>query len=528
MESDAILETAGVKVDWRSLGLLLILAAGLRLYFSVGIGIADDLAFVAHALEITREKGLNLGTDQTARIMTYLPISLAYLVGGGFGPITTHVYHFICSLLTIVTSFFLGRLLFGMKAGIFSAIFLSFVPLHILFSSSIIPSIPETMWAGLAVWLFCAVEQRWKKNGSRCQYIKLFAVGSLTGISYLCRETGVVLLVVFFTYFGTEMLGRRKEFATCLKHAACVFFGFFFIFAVESVAYFILTKNWLYRWSVVSAAQSVPIEPWSSWDSHLMSLLNITDLGSVTSLGLFENLRDRAWSSLGFMGILILVSLLWFFVRHFKGTKKVVVLWFLVYFLFLSFGSGSLSSYVPIRKFPRYQILFLTSSSVMVGALMAALFRGMVLRGIVFVVGAFLVISSVYYTYFGQLRDKARYQGVKVVQQLIRQHTDPKLPIFMDTESAFLEHLDDHKPRYTYSDIAEFDGKSRGGAYVVTNRRNSDRRFIHTYPELDKPFLHHIPESWVKVAETEIGEWGYIPPGTSPVLFYVPPDQIGF
>jgi len=87
--------------------------------------------------------------------------------------------------MTIATAFFLARRYFGLAAAVGAGLFLAFIPLHIFYSSRTMPSLPETLWGGLGVWLLCSVEDRRLRGASALAPLSYAGVGILIGAAYL-------------------------------------------------------------------------------------------------------------------------------------------------------------------------------------------------------------------------------------------------------------------------------------------------------------------------------------------------------
>jgi hypothetical protein len=496
------------KNEYVALLVILSIAIILRLYFFVGASIEDDLGFTGCAYGLYSGDFNFTTSDQSLRCMVYLPISCLYIISNDMGIISTHAYHLFCSIVTILTVFFLARSLFGFKAAVYSAVFLTFIPIHIIYSSRIMPSLPETAWGGVAILLFVLNIIK-KRNGlsvPSSQFIDTL-VGLLIGMSYLCRETGIILLGVPLFKILIHPQNSFNE----VKNALYIFFGFFLVILIESLVCFSETGDWLYRWHTVKEAQDV-IGP--SWTFYLESLFNIQSINNFKL-----NLLDPHYSPLGFYGIFILISLIIYFPLNYRGPGKIIMMWFFCYFLFLSFGCSKINPYTPIRKFLRYEILFLTPSSVMCGYMLAYLDKKGVRRLFVLIVLTLFIGSSLYYTRYNHERYHTYYKGAKKVYRMIRQYVNPELPIFIDLfECAIFDYWDKYQSIYMYKEKEYFQEKNITGAYVLS-LEDDQGYYWFDYDERIK-----TPSHWIKIGATELDYWEYFHPGFQPVLFYVPPQ----
>jgi hypothetical protein len=501
--------------EYIALLVILSIAIILRLYFFVGASIEDDLGFTGCAYGLYSGEYDYTTSDQSLRCMVYLPISCLYMTFNDMGLISTHFYHFFCSIVTILTSFFLARCLFGFKAAVYSSLFLTFIPLHIIYSSRIMPSLPETAWGGVAIFLFVLNIIK-KRNGfflKSFQHIN-FSVGLLIGIAYLCRETGIILLGIPILYICLEIFSDPKNGYNEVKSVLCIISGFLLVVFVESLICFSETGDLFYRWHIVKKAQNV-VGP--SWTFYFESLLNMQDI-DIKSLNI--HFLDPHFSPLGISGIIIVMSLIIFLLLNYKKPGRIIIIWFLCYFLFLSFGCSKINPYTPIRKFFRYEILFLTPSSIACGYLFARIDKKGIRRILVLIVFMVLLMSSLIYTRFNYERYHAFHKGASSVYSLIRNYVNPSLPIFLDVfECAIFDYWDKYQSVYLYREKNYFKEKNTTGAYVLS-LKDYQGCYWFDYDEKIK-----VPAHWIKIGASELDYWEYFKPGFQPVLFYVPPNN---
>ncbi|MEI6127214.1 MAG: hypothetical protein WCQ99_11750, partial [Pseudomonadota bacterium] len=132
------LKNKGLHFDCMMLVVILSCALALRLYFYVGMGPRDDIAYIglAHALQ-TNNFHLPAPSSEdvfAVRMMTYLPIFISWKLFGISEPATC-AYFILCSLCLIVTGYCLGRVLYGRSEAFIAACLLSLIPMDIVFSS---------------------------------------------------------------------------------------------------------------------------------------------------------------------------------------------------------------------------------------------------------------------------------------------------------------------------------------------------------------------------------------------------------
>jgi len=517
------------RKEWLLFAAVILVALALRLHFFLGASVEDDLGFTGYANQVAHGYWEN-GNDQALRRMTYAPMALAYYLFG-MNVFSTQYYHMTCGLMTIATAFFLARRYFGLAAAVGAGLFLAFIPLHIFYSSRTMPSLPETLWGGLGVWLLCSVEDRRLRGASALAPLSYAGVGILIGAAYLCRETGIVMMGVPLAFLGLAVLRPREKTAERLGQLLLVLAGFLLILVFEAWMDYGRTYDWFHRWHVVSQTQGRPGTDYVPWHFYLDQLLNIYPSQGFIGFSAASWLRipkfrlNDSPHFLGFMGYVIFVSVVAYAWKAARGPQKIILFWFLAYFLFLSFAVASFSPYVPIRKFNRYQLLFLTPASIMAGWFLAALWRKNRLGKLAVLGGALLLIgASLYYTHQEYLPRRSYYRGAVELRQAFRRHVHSEIPIYIDEfEGAVQDMWDGYHSPYHFWSLAGLLAPPTEESYIVVTRTLLNGDYATDY--LNKPFLTTIPAGWVKIAEIKLRRWEYFKFNRYPVIFYVPPQE---
>jgi len=122
----------------------------------------------------------------------------------------------VVGTINVLLVYFLGKKLFGEKTGLYSAVFISFLPFHAYHSGKILTDIFSTTFLTLAILLF------WKgfeENDKRSKVLFGFAFA----LTILARYTMLWMVPVFLVYFMLKhrSLGFLKD--NCLWAAAAVF-----------------------------------------------------------------------------------------------------------------------------------------------------------------------------------------------------------------------------------------------------------------------------------------------------------------
>jgi hypothetical protein len=174
------------------------------------------------------------------------------------------------------------------------------------------------------------------------------------GIGYLFKEDVAIIVPAMVIASVIASFPRRTTMVMVCAGAAVVFAG-------ECVGYWLTTGNPLFRLTATSglAAAVDPdlqiFEIWR-WDAYLRSLLLLpAQVGIIWWLAI-----PATWAA-------------WRWRRRAPGIAFITVL-FLIVMIYLQFGSGSLSSYLPLPKTPRYTALATPLVMLTVGAWLAVLF----------------------------------------------------------------------------------------------------------------------------------------------------------
>ena len=215
--------------------IILLFALFIRMFFFIGLGRRDDIAFIQKAYSIM--KGSiplpgSSGVDAAGtRIMVYFPIAFFFYLFG-ISEFTASLYFILCSLGSVTLAFLLGKYFFDERTGLVAALLLSFFPHEVIYSTQIIPDIPIAFYLGLTALLFILGE----KNNSK----KFFLLsGLIYGIAYTTKESYITFGFFLATYFTLNLIIKvlsRKKIQN-LKYYLLFIVGFLIIFSVENVFY---------------------------------------------------------------------------------------------------------------------------------------------------------------------------------------------------------------------------------------------------------------------------------------------------
>lgn len=187
-----------------SLMAVLVLALTLRLIFVTGVVFSDDIAYAqaayywAHgALYLEPWNGL-------LRLGLYAPVTVLYALFG-VSDATTLAWPLLCSLLTVIVVYAIGKLLAGDAAGLISALLWAIFPLDIQLATALLPDGPLATFSAGAVLFFLLGE----RSQSRSAMLAYFACLVCLAVAMLIKPLAILLLVFFVTYLTWKRSSRR-------------------------------------------------------------------------------------------------------------------------------------------------------------------------------------------------------------------------------------------------------------------------------------------------------------------------------
>jgi 4-amino-4-deoxy-L-arabinose transferase-like glycosyltransferase len=324
--------------------IILMFALFLRLYFFVGLNWSDDIRYAYDAHRVLNGEYYLGNFLPSLRIGMIYPITFFYSLFG-INDISLILYPLLTSLGCIVVIFYLGKMLFDEKVGLLSSFFLAFFPLDVIYATWSLPDIPVAFFCALSVLLFLKAKNIDTKIFNRFDKSKLlfFISGTLIGFSYLNKVSGAIILFFLFLYIIYILVKKRDKKFDYLF----LFFGFFFILIIEGLFYYFNNGDFFTRYNVVSSYYT---PNWSGVNSDLgfypMLMFNI-------NRNLSFNFDNPYFVEYGLFYYFIFLSFIYI---TFKKNKNAILclFWFVILFLYLGFGSMSMTSYLPIHKLPRH------------------------------------------------------------------------------------------------------------------------------------------------------------------------------
>jgi hypothetical protein len=160
-----------------------------------------------------------------------------------FGSVAgSSAFTFLCSVGMSALIFLLGKKLFDVRTGFAASLLMALFPLDILYGTRVLPDVPLAFFSGLGVLFFLYADSEAEARGSRCAgaLARAVAAGLFTGMAYLCREVGVLILVVLLPYAAMRPLRRGPLYLAM----AC---GFALVFGMECVMHWLQCGDPLMR-----------------------------------------------------------------------------------------------------------------------------------------------------------------------------------------------------------------------------------------------------------------------------------------
>lgn len=235
-------------------------------------------------------------------------------------------------MLTVGLAFLLGRLLYSTRVGIVAALLMAVMPYHVVVSRQVLLDGPMTLFATLALYLVA----RFARTG---RPIWLYAAGGALGLTFLAKETGIVLLgaVYAFLALSPEVRVRLRDLAISVLMMALVIAPFPLSLMLAGGGGTSKVQSYLV-WQLFRRAN----HDWIFYPTTVPSALGI-GLIALAVIGLFLARRHIGWHE-KLLVCWVLVPLLFFQIWPVKGFQ---------YLLPLSVPLAALAAVTIVRILPR-------------------------------------------------------------------------------------------------------------------------------------------------------------------------------
>ncbi len=460
--------------------LIVLFGLFLRLIFFSGIGPSDDLAYSSYAAAMHKGAAVD-SLENTLAVRTGIiyATSISYKLFG-INDFSSVLFVLLTSIAGIILIFYFGKLLFNEKVGLMASFLLSFFPLDVVYSTRLMSDLPSAFFMGLGIYIFLHSELK-----SKLKYgIGYFLSGVFIGIGYLIRESALLIALFFIAYILYKKRIKKEYFL--------VPFGVLLIFSIESLMFFAVAGNPLFR---SMASQQFLLK--ASIAYNYFGRLDFP-LGLLHYPWLFltNNL-------LSFFYIFIFIAIGYSFIYK-KREAYSMLFWFMPLILYLSFGSASLSHYIPFRAVDRY-LAIVTIPALLLLAFFLTEKNELIRKAVMPLTLILLLLTSIGAIYLREDRDilgslKSVYPDLEKLGK----------KIYMDGRSLqALGYISGYKSALDAYEYPE-DMSAIKDSYVVINSdmikrmRDSAKRRI---PALKLPSeIDNPPEDWIKVKEIGKGE----------------------
>lgn len=184
------------SATWLPLVLTMAVGAGLRLWALNELGYnTDEAVYSGQAAAIAQDPALSAIFPVFRAHPLLFQFVLAVIYGAGVSDLAGRLLAVAFGLATVYLAFLLGRLLYGRTAGLLAAAILALMPYHVVITRQVLLDGPMAFFATLTLYLVAkfAMTQRaaW-----------LYAAGGAMGLTFLAKETGIVLIGSVYTFLA--------------------------------------------------------------------------------------------------------------------------------------------------------------------------------------------------------------------------------------------------------------------------------------------------------------------------------------
>jgi hypothetical protein len=204
------------------LGAILALGAVLRVWQLNDVGFnSDEAVYSGQAAAIAEDSGLEdlfpVFRAHPLLLQTVLSLGWRADLGVGFERFVVAAM----GLATVYLVYELGKLLYGSRTGLVAALLMALMPYHVVVTRQVLLDGPMTLFATLTLLLLARFvlthHPAW-----------LYASGAAMGLTFLCKETSIVLLGAVYAFLALtpELRVRLRDLAIALGATALVMLPF--------------------------------------------------------------------------------------------------------------------------------------------------------------------------------------------------------------------------------------------------------------------------------------------------------------
>ena len=200
------------------LALITLAGTGLRTWQLDTLGFnSDEAVYTGQAAAMAADPDLK----EIFPIFRAHPLLFQFLLSiglaAGLDEVGARVVGAAIGLLTVVLVFGTGRLLYGTRAGLVAALLMALMPYHVVVTRQVLLDGPMTLFTTLALFLVAAYAAT-----GRAAW--LYACGGAMGLTFLAKETGIILLAALYAFLALspEIRVRIRDLAISVLAMAAV------------------------------------------------------------------------------------------------------------------------------------------------------------------------------------------------------------------------------------------------------------------------------------------------------------------
>jgi 4-amino-4-deoxy-L-arabinose transferase-like glycosyltransferase len=351
-----------------------------------GLAVSDDMGYAHFADRIATGQFRLEHHHYAIRFGMTVPVALLYFLFG-MQEWTTALYPFVASVAASVLLAAIGCRIGGAMAGLFSGLLLASLPMEALYGGMLVPEAVLQAALLAAALLYVVADER---SSPRLAGLS----GVAFGLAFLVKEPAVFVLAAF-VLFG--LLQRRYRLALALAAGAASVAGaeFALFYWATGDPFFIHSAMKVHNAGMMRWAETMDL-PYRLFKYYPRILL---------IPGAFVGLH----------GLVATVAALYGLLRWKKPACTLLLLWAVIPYLYLNFGSSSFREYMPLPAAHRYLLVTFPPLLLLAGLGLA----GVAARGRKWLPGVGLVVALAGAAgLWGVLHMKADHEGRRTTAAL--------------------------------------------------------------------------------------------------------------
>jgi 4-amino-4-deoxy-L-arabinose transferase-like glycosyltransferase len=189
-----------------------VVGAGLRLWNLDALGFnSDEAVYAGQAAAIAAQPELKeIFPIFRAHPLLYQWL-MALVMGLGVEEVGLRVLTAVIGLATVFLAFLLGRRLYGTRVGLLTALLMAVMPYHVIVTRQVLLDGPLVLCTTLGLYLVA-------RYADSERPVWLYAAGAAMGLTFLAKETGIILLGAIYAFLALspEIRIRIRDLAISL------------------------------------------------------------------------------------------------------------------------------------------------------------------------------------------------------------------------------------------------------------------------------------------------------------------------